>query len=124
MRTAIAFAALAGAAFGTAGTSLLNAQPRPAAYVIEENEALDPAALKEFGPKASATIKQHGGEFIVGPGARTVTLVGDAPKRPVVLRFDSLEKAEAWFRSADYQALNELREKAMKKRAYIAEAAR
>jgi uncharacterized protein (DUF1330 family) len=121
MRSDLLLATLVGTLFGALGITALQAQGRPGAYVIEENDVIDQEALKRYGPQVEPTLQQYGGTYIVR-GGRTVALLGEAPKRIVVLGFDSVEKAEAWFHSADYQALKPLRDQAMKKRSFIVEA--
>jgi uncharacterized protein (DUF1330 family) len=122
MRIGIPLAACAGVLFGAAGITALNAQPKPAAYVIEENDILDAEALKQYGPKVEPTLTPYGGTYVIR-GGRTVALLGEPPKRIVVLGFESVDKAEAWFHSPAYQALKPLREKAMHKRSFIVEGA-
>jgi uncharacterized protein (DUF1330 family) len=46
---------------------------------------------------------------------------GTAPKRFVVIGFDSVEKAEAWNNSAAQAAINALRAKTTKSRSFVVE---
>jgi uncharacterized protein (DUF1330 family) len=52
-----------------------------AAYIIVEIDIVDPSAYEEYKKLAGASVKQHGGEYIVRGGA-TEVLEGDwNPKR-------------------------------------------
>jgi uncharacterized protein (DUF1330 family) len=61
-----------------------------------------------------------GGRYVVR-GGRTRSLAGDAPKRVVVLAFDSIDQARAWYDSPQYEALKALRDKAGKARIFVVE---
>jgi uncharacterized protein (DUF1330 family) len=46
---------------------------------------------------------------------------GEAPKRIVVIAFDSAEKARGWYDSPAYEAIRPIRQSAAKSRIFIAE---
>ena len=82
------------------------------AYVIVEVSITDPAAYEEYKKLTPGSIASYGGKFIVRGGA-TVSLEGDwKPERIVVLEFPSMEKAKAWYHSAEYTAAKQIRWKA------------
>ena len=54
-------------------------------------------------------------------GGKTQSLTGDAPKRVVVLAFDSINQVRAWYDSPQYEALKALRDKAGKARIFAVE---
>ena len=83
-----------------------------AAYVIGEIEVTDPATYGEYGKQVMATIERHGGRFVVRGGAVESLEGGWTPKRLVVLEFPSMQKALAWYRSAEYAPLIKLRQQA------------
>jgi uncharacterized protein (DUF1330 family) len=61
--------------------------------------------MKPYAEKVRATIAAHGGRPIVNGSAITV-MEGDwAPTRMVVLQFDSVETATAWYNSPEYQEI-------------------
>jgi uncharacterized protein (DUF1330 family) len=55
-------------------------------------------------------------------GAKTESLDGDAvPKGIVIIEFDSLEQAHAWYNSPAYEAIRPIRQAATKGRMFIVE---
>ena len=72
------------------------------AYIIVEIEITDPVGYEEYKKRAAATVEQYGGKYVARGGA-CETLEGDwKPKRIVVLQFDNMEGAKAWFNSPEY----------------------
>jgi uncharacterized protein (DUF1330 family) len=61
-------------------------------------------------------------EFIVR-GGRTFVVNGAPPKRIAVIRWDSYEKAQAFFDSETYRQLISLRDKSSNFRAFVIEGA-
>ena len=95
--------ALAGIGIGALAVQSLHAQGKPPAYVIVEVDvANQDAYAKEYLPTAAKVLKENGATYLAR-GGKTAAIEGDAPKRIVVLTFDSLEKAQAAFSSAAYQ---------------------
>jgi uncharacterized protein (DUF1330 family) len=119
----IAFAGigtLAGIVIGAAAVSGLNAQGKgPGAYaIVDISEITDPATFKTLLPIAGKANDQFGGKFI----ARTenvVALDGMAPKRFVVIAFESMDKAKAWDKSPLQNEVNAIRKKSTKSRTYL-----
>jgi uncharacterized protein (DUF1330 family) len=114
----LGLAMLAGTVIGAAAVSGLHAQAKPPVYLITEIDVKDPDAYgKEFAPKAQATIKAAGGQFIViggtaGVGAKPITaMAGTPPKRITVQAWDSMDALNAWYNGADYQAALKIGEK-------------
>jgi uncharacterized protein (DUF1330 family) len=77
-------------------------------YVIAEIEVTNPDGYAEYAAPANASVLRHGGRFVVRAGASEV-MEGDWAGRLVVLEFESLEAARAWYDSDDYQACLPLR---------------
>ena len=92
-----------------------------AAYVIAEVEVVDPAGYDEYRKGVPATIAAYGGRFLVRGGAVETREGGWAPKRIVVLEFESVARARAWYESPEYRPLLQLRERAAKSRLIIVE---
>ena len=92
-----------------------------AAYIVAEIDVTDPAGYESYKKMASDSIQRHGGKFLAR-GGRTVALEGDKPKRIVVIEFPSVEAAEKFYHSPDYQAAVKARQKASKGRLYVVEA--
>ena len=114
-KSKIVLALVAGAALGAAAVQGLHAQAKPKAYLITESEVLDRAALDTYLPRVRQAAKAAGGNLdFVPPGDKIVALVGTAPKRIGVSEWESMEKAQAWFKSPERQALAQQRDKAQK----------
>ncbi len=92
------------------------------AYVIAEVEVTDAEMYKSYQALTPASVARHGGRFIVR-GGPTLALEGEAPRRVVVVAFDSLEAARRWYDSSDYREARAVREKAARTRLFIIEGA-
>jgi uncharacterized protein (DUF1330 family) len=111
---------LAGIAIGAAAVTAINAQGRgPGAYaIVDISEVSDPATFKTLLPIAGKANDQFGGKFI----ARTENIVaqdGTAPKRFVVIAFESMDKAKAWDKSPLQEEVNTIRRKSTKSRTFL-----
>ncbi len=81
------------------------------AYVIADVEVTDPVAYEDYKQMVPATLAAYGGKFVARGGAVEV-LEGDwQPKRVVVIEFESVERAKAWWASPEYREAKELRQK-------------
>ncbi|WKL56703.1 DUF1330 domain-containing protein [Asticcacaulis sp. ZE23SCel15] len=95
--------------------------PVPHAYYIAEFEPTVPDAIKPYSAQVASTFEPFGGRFIVR-GGRAEFLEGAPSKgRIVIIQFDSLEKAQAWYDLPAYTALREIRYKAGISRVFILE---
>jgi uncharacterized protein (DUF1330 family) len=73
------------------------------AYLIARVRVQDPAAYEEYKRLAAAAIEKFDGRYRAR-GGTMVTLEGDEEKsRVVVVEFPSLDRAQAWYRSPEYQ---------------------
>ena len=118
-----ALAIVAGAALGAAAVQGLHAQAKPKAYLVSESEIVDAAAAAAYGPAVQAAQKAAGGRSFRTTG-KVVANVGTAPQRVGISEWDSLEQAQAWFKSAARKDLEPQRSKAIKIiRQYVVEAA-
>ena len=77
-------------------------------YVIMDAEVTDPAGYEEFKRLAAAAIADHGGRYLVRGGALEA-LEGEWHPRLVLLEFDTLQTALAFYNSEAYQAAREIR---------------
>jgi uncharacterized protein (DUF1330 family) len=118
----LALAVLAGVSIGVAGARGIHAQQvkTPPGYVISEVDVTDPTAFQEYARKAPETVASFGGHYLVR-GGKTQSVEGEAPKRIVVIAFDSAEKARAWEDSPLYGAIKPIRQSSAKSRIYIVE---
>jgi uncharacterized protein (DUF1330 family) len=117
---AVVFAVAAGFAFGAAVVQGVHAQAKPPAYTIAEIEITDPATFKKYGEGTGIGIPAAGGRFIVR-GGKTFVINGAPPKQIVVIQWDSLEKAQAYFESEAYKQLIPIRDRSANFRAFVIE---
>jgi uncharacterized protein (DUF1330 family) len=111
-----------GIVIGFAGDIAIRAQqakPLPG-YVIAEVDVTDPATFQQYGAKVPGTLAPFNGHYVIR-GGKTLSLEGDAPRRFVVIAFDSFEKAKAWEDSPAYDEIKPIRHKSAKSRVFIAE---
>jgi uncharacterized protein (DUF1330 family) len=115
---------IVGAALGGAAIQGLHAQAKPKAYSISETEAVDPAAQAIYMSLVRAAQNAAGGRSLFTAGGKVVPLEGAAaPKHVAITEWDSMEKAEAFYKSRAWIALAPQRDKAVKTiRRYIVEA--
>ena len=124
----LGLAMLVGGALGAAAVTGLHAQTKPPVYLVSEIEVTNPAAYgAEFAPQAQAAIKAAGGRLmaiggVAGAGAKPlIAITGTPPKRVAIQQWDSLERLNAWFNSAEYQAALRIGEKYATFRRYAVE---
>ena len=79
------------------------------AYVLVEVDVENPEGYAEYRPLAAESIAKHGGRYLARGGAMEA-FEGEWFPRIVVLEFDSLEAAHAWYHSDDYQAAAAVRQ--------------
>jgi uncharacterized protein (DUF1330 family) len=119
----LALAVLAGVLISFVGARLIHGQQvkTPPAYVIAEVEVTDPITLNKYAEKVGQIVASFGGHFVVR-GGKIQALEGEAPKGViVVIGFDSVEKALAWYDSPDYAAIRPFRQSSTKGRMFIVE---
>ena len=89
------------------------------AYYVADFAVTDREGIKPYSAAVEGTFAPYGGRFIVR-GADPVALEGHAPKgRLVVIRFESMEKAQAWYHSPAYDALKPIRQRSGISNIYI-----
>jgi uncharacterized protein (DUF1330 family) len=125
MKTPLLFAAFTTLAVGGLGVAALNAQapsaPKRQAFYISEFEVTDPDALRAYSARVTPTFEPFGGRYVVR-GGNIAPLEGEAPRgRIVMIAFDSVEKAQAWYNSPAYQEIMPIRHGAAKSRVFIVE---
>jgi uncharacterized protein (DUF1330 family) len=114
---AVALALVTGFGLGAVAVQGLHAQGKPPVYYVTEIDVSNPEAYaKEYAPKAQAIIKAAGGRFLAigGAGAsgpKVTAFDGEAPKRAVVQVWDSLEKIQTWYNSAEYKEARKIGDK-------------
>ena len=123
-RYTVVLSMIAGAALGSAAIQGLNAQAKPKAYTVSELETLDAKAAPGIAQRIQAAQTQAGGRNFRTGGGKVVGLEGPPPPtRVAIAEWDSLEKAEAFFKSKAWTELSPDRDKAIKTiRRYAVEA--
>jgi uncharacterized protein (DUF1330 family) len=82
------------------------------AYVIGEIEITNPAAYDDYKKSVGAVLQKFGGKFLAR-GGKVVRLEGDwDPKRLVIVEFESMERALAWYNSPEYAPVKAMRQAA------------
>jgi uncharacterized protein (DUF1330 family) len=121
----MALTLLAGAVLGGAVIQVLQAQAKPPVYaVVDISEITDLEGFKAIGQRsnaaATAVFKDLGGRYITRTDKITA-LDGTAPKRFIIIAFDSAEKAQAWNNSTGQMEVTAIRIKTTKSRSFIVE---
>jgi uncharacterized protein (DUF1330 family) len=124
----LALTAVVSVCVGAAVTQTIHAQQTkpPPAYLIAEVEKdpskpQDPEAARRYAEEAPKSLIPFDGRYVVR-GGKVQTLEGDPPKGYiVVIGFDSLEKARAWYDSPPYEAIKSIRRNTTKSRLLLVE---
>jgi len=111
---------VAGLAIGAALSTALRAQSTPPAYVVAEVAIHDADVFaRDYAPKVAGTVQSYGGRFLTS--GKLTALEGNAPQRFVIIAFDSVEKARAWYDSPEYKPLLAIRKNTATTTLFIAE---
>jgi uncharacterized protein (DUF1330 family) len=92
-----------------------------AAYVIAEIEVTDPETYEGYKQQVPAVIADHGGTYLARGGAVELLEGEGSPRRTVILRFETMEAARAWYTSEAYQPIKALRQSASRGRMLLVE---
>jgi uncharacterized protein (DUF1330 family) len=116
----IALTMLSGAAVGGAVATVLMAQAKAPVYaVIDISEMIDAdayiKAVSAAEPQAATSV---GGQFIIRT-TKPTSLDGNAPNRFIMIKFDTEDKARAWYNLPAIKEVNAARMKAAKSRAFL-----
>ena len=112
---------LAGIAIGTAAVTGLHAQAKAPVYTVTEIDVTNvDAYVKEYVPIIQPIVKKGGGKLIAA-SLKVTALEGTAPKRVAINVWDSLEKAQALYNSAEYKEAQKIGLKYAKFRRYAVE---
>ena len=80
-----------------------------AAYLIANIEVKDPVKFEEYRQKVVPVIQKFGGRYLIR-GGDVRCLEGNLPlKRLVVLEFPTVEAAQQFYDSAEYEPILKLR---------------
>lgn len=116
--------ALGGIVIGAAGGAALHAQSNAAAsayYVVEVNVRDLDKYKNDYASHVAATLAPYGGRYLAA-GGRTESIEGAPPaSRVSILEFPSVDKAEAWYNSPDYDKIKPVRHAVATTRSFIVE---
>jgi uncharacterized protein (DUF1330 family) len=117
-------AVLLGIVIGVAGITSIHARQAKVlpGYVIAEVDVTDPATFQKYADKVPGTLAPFNGHYIIR-GGKPEAVEAEAPKRFVVIAFDSVEKARSWENSPAYEAIKPIRHSSAKSRVFIVEGA-
>src|SRR4051812_47807526 len=91
-------------------------------YLFAELDVLDSAHFYEqYMPRVHPVLKAYGAIFLAGSDAPVVKEGGREVKRVVLLEFESLQRAEEFYHSKDYQAIIGFRFDSARSHLYIFE---
>ncbi len=107
------FAMIAGVAVGALAVQGLHAQGKKA-YTVTELQVLDAKLAADVAPKVAAAQAKAGGQNFKTGGGKIVAMEGTPPTRVAITEWESLAKAEAFFKSKAWTDLGAEREKALK----------
>ena len=115
-KSSIAIAALVGAAIGGAAIQGLHAQAKSSkAYTVTELQTLDPALAGDVAVRIAKAQEAAGGRnFKTGGGKVTAMEGSPPPQRVAITEWDNLEKAQAFFKSKEWNDMGADRDKALK----------
>ena len=85
-----------------------------AAYLIGDVEITDRDTYEKYRAGVPATIAAYGGKFLVRGAQAEVVEGAWTPNRLVVLGFESMARAKAWYHSPEYSDLKKIRQSASK----------
>ena len=90
-------------------------------FFLAEIEVLDHRKYQEYIDRASEIVQKYGGEYVFRSGS-IIPVSGDwAPRRLVLIRFNSRTDMHMCFDSEEYHEIKHLREQSTKSRAVIIE---
>lgn len=77
-----------------------------AAYLVVDTDLSNPEAYEAYKLKARPIAEKYGGEYLARGGKMNLMETQLwSPKRLVLVRFPSFEQAQAFYDSAQYQAI-------------------
>lgn len=114
-------ALLVGIAVGVLALQGLHAQAKPPVYTVTEIDVTNvDAYMKEYVPVVQPIIKKAGGKLLAA-SLKVTAFAGTAPKRVAINQWESLEKAQALYNSAEYKDAQKIGDKYAKFRRYAVE---
>lgn len=91
------------------------------AYFVAEFQLTDPEGIKPYSAQVESTFRPYSGQFVVRSGVIDIKEGFNTQRRLIMIRFDSLEQANAWYNSPGYQSLIPIRQRSGNARTFIVE---
>ncbi|MBU68617.1 MAG: hypothetical protein CL858_24775 [Cupriavidus sp.] len=124
-RNSLWLAALLGATISLGHLSAHAQAAAPAgatpAYYLAEFQVTDPEGIKPYSAQVESTFKPFSGRYVVRGGELDVHEGFGAQGRLIMIQFDSLAQAKAWYDSPAYQSIISFRHRSGNTRAFIVE---
>lgn len=112
---------IAGMAIGGLAVQGLHAQAKPPVYTVTEIDVTNvDGYMKEYVPVVQPLIKKAGGALLAA-SLKVTGMIGTAPKRVAINRWESLEAAQALYNSPEYKAAQAIGDKYATFRRYAVE---
>ncbi|MGE8546266.1 DUF1330 domain-containing protein [Alcaligenes sp. WGS1538] len=90
------------------------------AFLIANVEVTNPEQYKQYQEFSTIAMQTHNVKVRVR-GGKTLALEGNAPLRTVVMEFDTLEQAQAFYDSQEYRRARQARDGAANMTMYVVE---
>ena len=118
----VPLAMLAGIGIGAVAVQTLHAQVKPPVYIIGEIDVTNVEGYtKEYAPKVQAILKAAGARFLAA-GQKVTAIEGEPPKPRVTVHvWDSLDKFQAAYNSAELKEVRKIGDKYAKFRVFAVE---
>jgi uncharacterized protein (DUF1330 family) len=111
---------VAALSFAAAATTQAQSNSGPAYLVVEVN-VKDQEGFNEYAQKATETVSQYGGSFIVMDGSPNAVEGAEPNGNVVIIRFDNVADAKEWLASPEYSAVKGIRHRTADTRQYLVE---
>lgn len=89
--------------------------------IVEAKEVFDANKYGEYIQKVPAIIERFGGEYLARGGQVTVMSGDWSPARFIIVKFESMDRFQAWWNSPEYREVAPLREQSAKVNAVVVE---
>ncbi len=82
-------------------------------FLFDNVEVHDTDKLADYVEKVAPIVAKYGGGYRVVGGATKILEGQWSPTYPVIIEFESMEQAEAWYNSQEYGPMKWLRQSAV-----------
>ncbi|MGG4604432.1 DUF1330 domain-containing protein [Paenalcaligenes sp. Me131] len=89
-----------------------------AAYIIANVDVTDPEQYNVYKQLSTHAMTTHNVKLLAR-GGETLALEGNTPTRTVIIEFETMEAAEAFYNSPEYLAARQARESAAHMTMYV-----